>query len=546
MLKPGESYTQSATFAIPTSISGNFNLIVKADTGVFKDFYAEVPSTIRTGLPVIRETGTNGVLEFKDEANNTDKIALPITLATPPDLQVTSVTAPEAVIAGQNFTVAYKVENLGGKTPVDQGGWYDMVYLSKDRFLDLNKDRYLGYVQHSGGLIAGGSYTGSLTYTAPRDLEGPYYVFVVTDPARIWGSGDTGQVLEFGKDDNNNAAAIQPMRIETPPPADLVVTNVVVPGSAKIGDEVEITFTIQNTSINPAYGRWTDALYLSADNAWDLNDIAIGKVAHVGDLGQDGSYTATLKARLPALKDGSWRVIVRPDLYNEVFEGRITYTDTGLNLPPGEANNRTASGATLRVEVPTLTVGQTLATTLSTDQTLVYKVSVGACWTRRPPPAPTSSTCAGTTCPPAAPSTWPTATRCRPTRPCWCRRPRPATTTCWCARVRAAPTRRSRCAPTCCRCPSPRSRPTRGAWATTTTVGSAWTLKAPASRRAPWSSWHARESSRSNPSAGKSWTPPTSAPCSTCAMCRWACTTSSSPTPTARVSSSPTATSSNA
>ena len=146
-----------------------------------------MPSTIRAGLPVLRESGANGVLEFKDEANNTTQIALPITLAAPPDLQVTSVTAPEAVFAGQNFMVAYKVENLGGKTPVDQGSWYDMVYLSKDRFLDLNKDRYLGYVQHGGGLAAGGSYTGSLTYTAPRDLEGPYYVFVVTDPARIWG-----------------------------------------------------------------------------------------------------------------------------------------------------------------------------------------------------------------------------------------------------------------------------------------------------------------------------------------------------------------------
>ncbi|HEV6968860.1 CARDB domain-containing protein, partial [Roseateles sp.] len=377
-LKPGESYTQTATFAIPTSISGAFKLIVKADTGVFRDPYASVPSTVRTGLPVIAESGTNGVLEFKDEANNTAQIALPITLATPPDLQVTAVSAPEAVIAGQSFKVDYTVQNLGGKTPVDQGNWYDMVYLSKDRFLDLNKDRYLGYVQHGGGLAAGAGYSGSLNFTAPRDLEGPYYVFVVTDPARIWGSGDTGQVLEFGKDDNNNAAAIQPMRIETPPPADLVVTNVVVPASAKVGDEVEITFTIQNSSINPAYGRWTDALYLSADNAWDLNDIAIGKVAHVGDLGANGTYTATLKAKLPPLKDGSWRVIVRPDLYNEVFEGRITYTETGLNLPPGEANNRIASGAALHVEVPTLTVGQALATTLSTDQTQVYKVTVGA------------------------------------------------------------------------------------------------------------------------------------------------------------------------
>ena len=377
-LQPGETITNSATFTLPTSISGAFKLIVKADTGVYRDPYNQVPSTVRAGLPVIEESGGNAVLEFADEANNVAQIALPITLSPPPDLPVTQVSAPDSVIAGQAFSVSYQVENKGGKTPTDQSSWYDMVYLSKDRFLDLNKDRYLGYVQHNGGLAAAGSYGATLSYTAPRDLEGPYYVFVVTDPARVWGSGDTGQVLEFGFDDNNNAAAAQPMRIETPPPADLQVTNVVVPSAANVGDEVEIAFTIANASINPAFGRWSDALYLSADNNWDLGDILLGKVEHVGDLGANGQYSGTLKAKLPPLKDGNWRVIVRPDLFNEVFEGRITYTSTGLNLPPGEANNRVASGATLKVQVPELTVAQTLDTTLSTGQTRLYKVRVGA------------------------------------------------------------------------------------------------------------------------------------------------------------------------
>src|SRR5690606_35714972 len=174
------------------------------------------------------------------------------------------------------------------------------------------------------------------------------------------------------------SAAAQPLVIETPPPADLKVTNVIVPTAGKVGEEVEITFTITNDSINPALGRWTDALYLSADNEWDLGDTLLGKVTHVGDLGANGSYTATIKATVPALKDGNWRIIVRPDLYNEVFEGKISYTDTGLNLPPGEANNRTASGGTLRVTVPTLDVATPLQTTLATDDTLLFKVTVGA------------------------------------------------------------------------------------------------------------------------------------------------------------------------
>ncbi len=381
-LKPGESYTNSTTFTLPSSISGNFSIIVKADTSPATPWGGYgVVSTVREGLRLLADAGAQAgsVLEFQDEGNNVSFMALPISLSPPPDLQVTQVTAPNSVIAGQALNISYTVENKGGKTPADQGSWYDLIYLSKDRFLDINKDRYLGYVSHGDGLPAGGSYdSGTLSFTAPRDLEGPYYVFVVTDPARAWGSGDNGRVYEFGKDDNNNAAAVQPVLIEVPPPADLVVTNVVVPSSVSVGQEVEITFTVTNQSTDPALGRWTDALYLSSDNTWDLNDQLLGKVAHAGDLAGNGTYTATLKTTLPALKDGAWRVIVRPDLYNEVFEGKITYNDTGLHIPPGEANNRLASAATLNVTVPTLTVGAPLATTLTTGNVQIYKLSVAA------------------------------------------------------------------------------------------------------------------------------------------------------------------------
>lgn len=382
-LQPGESYTNSTTFSIPESISGDFYLIVKADTASVRDPYNSVSSTVRDGLPVIYGSGSGAVGEFKDEGNNVAAIALPISLTPPPDLQVAQVTAPEDVIAGQVFQVSYQVINNGGKTPSDQQSWYDLVYLSKDRFLDVSKDRYLGYVTHTGGLDANASYDVSLALTAPRDLEGAYYVFVVSDPANVWGKGAFGSVREFGQEQNNATAAVQPILIETPPPADLKVTNVVVPGQVAVGDDVTIQYSVVNDSINPAYGRWTDALYLSADNAWDLGDILLGKVEHVGGLGANSSYVASLQAKLPPLKDGGWRVIVRPDLYNEVYEGAITYTETGLNIAPGEANNRIASAATLQVTVPELAVAAPLQSSLSNGQSRLFKVSVAAGQTLR-------------------------------------------------------------------------------------------------------------------------------------------------------------------
>ncbi|MER2625129.1 MAG: putative Ig domain-containing protein, partial [Accumulibacter sp.] len=85
-----------------------------------------------------------------------------------------------------------------------------------------------------------------------------------------------------------------------------------------------------------------------------------------------------LSTPLPPIRDGNWRVIVRPDLFYEVFEGRIAYTASGLALPPGEVNNRTSSGATLQVRVPELPVGSLVTSSLSPGEARVYKISVAA------------------------------------------------------------------------------------------------------------------------------------------------------------------------
>jgi subtilase family serine protease len=377
-LQVGESYTASATFNLPDSISGDFHLIVRADTAVARN--SSQGSTIRDGLPGLGRLGdgTGTLQEFRDEGNNQASATLSVTLATPPDLQVSEVGIPTSVLAGQPFSVNWRVRNAGGDTPDDQIAWNDLVYLSRDRFLDLDQDRYLGYLAHQGALTAAGSYDAHLQVSAPSDLEGPYYLFVISDPARAWGSGETGKVREFGHEQNNAATAPQPILVEAPPPADLTVTQVLLPASAGVGDEIRVDFTIGNDSINTAYGRWTDAIYLSADNTWDLGDRLIGMVEHVGDLPGHGSYSGTLSTPLPPIRDGNWRVIVRPDLFNEVFEGRIAYTASGLALPPGEVNNRMASGATLQVRVPELPVGSLVTSTLSPGEARVYKISVAA------------------------------------------------------------------------------------------------------------------------------------------------------------------------
>ena len=221
-------------------------------------------------------------------------------------------------------------------------------------------------VEHRGGLAQGDSYTVSETLRAPLDISGSYYVFVVTDPAR--GSG-RGKVFEGGFERNNATPNAPPSIFELPPPADLQVEEIVFGGAARSGETIHMEWTVANRSSNPTASGWSDAVYLSDDNVWDIDDRLLGKVAHNGVLGEDGSYTATLDALVPPIKPGEYRVIVRPDIYNEVFEGAYR--------SPGEANNFSTSANVLNVAVDELHLGVALSTTLSTGQSRVYKLTVG-------------------------------------------------------------------------------------------------------------------------------------------------------------------------
>ncbi|ULU23434.1 tandem-95 repeat protein [Dyella terrae] len=367
-LQPGQSYTETASFHIPQSIGGKYYVLVKTDTTTVKDWLYSTPSAIREGLDVVTGSGQGAVPVYESTgAGRISSIPINVVQVTPPYLQVATVTAPQAVTAGQSFTVNYHVDNNGGATPGDQSQWYDMVYVSRDRTLDLQHDRYLGYISHTGGLAAGAGYDGQFTVTAPKDLDGPYYVFVVTDPANVFGSGPDGHVLEFRQDKNNETAAAQPMLINAPPPADLVVGTVTVPPTATVGDQVTVTYNVTNNSVNPATGSWTDAIYLSQDNTWSVGDILLGKVVHSGDVVSNAGYTGTLTAQLPPLKDGSWRIIVRPDIYEET----------------GSPETMTASAAAIQTQVPTLNIASPLQTTLSNGDVQLYKVSVAAGQTLR-------------------------------------------------------------------------------------------------------------------------------------------------------------------
>ena len=217
------------------------------------------------------------------------------------------------------------------------------------------------------GVVAanGGSYDVATEFRLPRDLTGSYYVFVLTDPC--WAlSEPRGKVFEGGFENNNATAGPLPVLIERPPPSDLVVDTISTPASGATGQQITITFTVLNRSGVTAEGSWSDSVYLSLDSQWDLGDVLLGKVQHGGNVLVGGTYTSVLTATLPPAKAGSYRIIVRADIFDEVYEG------------VDERNNITASETALSLSVPELQLGVPLPTTLAPQQERLYKVTVGA------------------------------------------------------------------------------------------------------------------------------------------------------------------------
>jgi hypothetical protein len=368
-LKPGESYTATVRVTLPYDLSGDYHLLAFTDSGITGSWNSPISSISPRLRGLDPNSDSDGhVREFQGEGNNITVAPIHVVPYTPPDLQISGLVASERATRGQGFSISYTVVNLGGDTPIQEAKWDDLVYLSRDAFLDTRADRFIGSITHDGGLAAGGSYSIDKTYTVPSDLATEaYYVFVVTDPTRYSTSGSVYEANER----NNDRASDVPMVIELPPPTDLVVTAVTVPADVRSGQPISLSWTVRNnTDLLPpeqqqtASGSWTDSLFLSEDAVWDISDRPLGRASFSGTLLAGQEYTLSLDALMPAAAPGHYRVIVRTDIFNQLHEG------------VNEVNNRTASASTMEVTVDELVIGAPLATQLQSGQETLYKITV--------------------------------------------------------------------------------------------------------------------------------------------------------------------------
>ncbi len=308
---------------------------------------------------VVTDAG-NAVYEHVNESNNSggDTTPTDILLTPPPDLEVTTLSAPATGRAGDALSFQYVVTNLGSSATAESY-WNDAFYLSADAVLDAS-DLLLGNRGHGGALQVDASYGGSVSLTLPNTLAGSYYLIAHADSGKQVFEGFPGA---GGDPDANNVTVSATPIVIANRPANLSIESFSAPTTGESGKQVAVSWTVRNTGTGSTQASyWTDAVYASRDAIiGDDDDFVLYSTTPGDTIGVGGSYTHNALVSLPfGMETGNYTIYVRTDVDNQVYEG----TGEGDNLASGSiaVTRRTPD---LRVTAITAPTGDVIGGPLS-------------------------------------------------------------------------------------------------------------------------------------------------------------------------------------
>lgn len=313
-LGAGQNYqVPDRTYTIPQGVQGRFFVIITTDT------YNSQPES--------------------DESNNTRaSSAINIALAPPPDLQVTALTAnPLTAFSEDSITVNWTVRNLG-TGPTTGSIWTDRIYLSQNPIFNPTGATIMGNRLRNGALVVNGSYNATQRIKLPANIQGAYYVHVVTDV--------NGNIFEFNREDNNSATSL-PLNIILRPAPDLVVNNITVPyDTIYAGQGITAQWTDRNIGALPTGSFWNDDIYMSADTIFSSGtDRLLLRKPQTGPLLSLSSLSSQGQMAVPTnLPQGKYYFFALADATNNVNEF------------PNDNNNLSRPSDSVFLALPDLTV----------------------------------------------------------------------------------------------------------------------------------------------------------------------------------------------
>ena len=277
-LPVGHQYTTTLDMNVPYGIGGTYSVYVVLDV--------------------------NGKLSGSASGQFYVMQPLNINAGSLPDLIASLMIHDTSLQSGDVVDITLTVTNAGNATT--RAPWYDTIYLSDDPEVDPF-DVTLRSVPSIDLLASSESYTQQVEVNIPFDLKAlQYYILIEANSGR--------RVFETDFDNNK---AKQVVNIRTAPAVDLVTQNVEASlTEARYREDVQYSWQIINNGSLMASGRKCDTVYLSADDTWEISDVAVTastcarfQLNSRGEVSDSQTYQA--KAPVPYVAEGTYNTIVR-------------------------------------------------------------------------------------------------------------------------------------------------------------------------------------------------------------------------------------------
>ncbi len=230
------------------------------------------------------------------------------------------------------------------------------------------------------GGVASGNDFGQLAVTGSAVLGGSVSASTAsgftptlgeTFPIVTYASETGGASLSFGGVNSGALSVFQPVVGPTnivlstvTSPANLVVQPFSVAANSVAGQNLTVTYQVDNESQNAANETWTDSIYLSTQTTLNSSSVLLKRVQQSG-VAANGQYSQTVTAPVLGLVPDDYYVVVLADSQGLVPELNRTSTELASTDP-------------VQVTLPTFAPGSPISGTIASGQGLYYQLTLQA------------------------------------------------------------------------------------------------------------------------------------------------------------------------
>ncbi len=259
----------------------------------------------------------NIVFEYTGENNNAFRSNPIFVRPYPPvNIAIESIQVPnDTLYTGVTYLFNYTIHNLQADPVRHQ--WKDAIYLSVDSTFNSSLDLLVNnYDVATPVFIPGSLYPVSKQSVIPNGIQGDYYVFIIGDIANIINDVQLNNNINLWRTPGGQAKKVNIKLSHYP---DLIVSSISAPTAAVAGQQLSVTYTIQNTG-NGSAPTWLDRIYLSSDGIISQGDILLHEKRRVLPLAAGNSISDTVTFNIPGYLNGNYYMIIRTDYLDELYE----------------------------------------------------------------------------------------------------------------------------------------------------------------------------------------------------------------------------------